>query len=90
MNLKYNNITRLVGQGALYRTSQLFPSAQVILTGSMVDQKPEPVMWTHRYGKAPVVYLSRGHAEEFAQLKFQRLLRNAVYRLTTPDQVELR
>ena len=84
------DITRLIGQGSLYRTSPLAPSAQVILTGSIVDQKPEPVVWTHRYGKAPVVYLSLGHAEDFAQLEFQRLLRNAVHWLTTPDRVGLR
>lgn len=73
---------RLIGKGSLYKASPLKPSAQVILTGTIPDQPPEPILWFHQYGKSQVVYTSLGHVGDFAQPAFNRLLLNTIRYLT--------
>ncbi len=71
-------VGELEGRGSLYRASPLSPSAQVLLSGSIAGAPPEPVLWFHRYGEAPVIYTSLGDPRDFEQPGFSRLLRNAV------------
>ena len=73
-----DGVGEMAGKGSLYRVSPLAPSAQVLLTGSVEGKSPEPILWFHRYGKAPVLYTSLGHPEDFSQPGFNRLLRNAI------------
>lgn len=71
---------RLTGNGSLYRVSPLKPAAKPLLIGSIPDKRAEPVAWTYTYGpnNARIFYTSLGHAEDFAQPAFRRLLLNAV------------
>jgi type 1 glutamine amidotransferase len=71
--------TPFTSNASLYKTSPLAGSAQLLLTGSIPDQEPEPVAWTNRYGSARVFYTSLGHVDDFANPQFRRLLVNAVF-----------
>lgn len=65
--------------GSLYYVSPIDAAATVLLTGTdQTNAKPEPVAWTRTAGKARVFYTSLGHADDFAQPQFRRLLVNAV------------
>jgi len=68
-----------VAGGSLYRNEPLPPSSTVLLTGSVSDQPPEPVAWTHLYKKARVFYTSLGHPRDFDNASFRRLLTNAIF-----------
>lgn len=64
-------------KGALYKTSPLAKTAQMLMTGEIPGQPPEPVVWTNEYGKARVFYTSLGHREDFQTPQFVTLLHNA-------------
>jgi type 1 glutamine amidotransferase len=51
-----------------------------LLIGSIPDQNPEPVAWTNvvRGGGARVFYTSLGHADDFANPAFRKLLVNGI------------
>ncbi len=68
-----------MSNGSLYKTSPLAGSAQLLLTGSIPDQKPEPVAWTNMYKQARIFYTSLGHPDDFGNPQFRRLLINAVF-----------
>ena len=71
---------KLLGKGSLYKSSPLEESARPLLTGSIPDQPSEPIAWTHLYGpkKARVFYTSFGHPDDFQDVNFRGLLRNAI------------
>jgi nicotinamidase-related amidase/type 1 glutamine amidotransferase len=71
--------TPFVSNGSLYETSPLAGSAQLLLTGSIPGQKPEPVAWTNMYKQARIFYTSLGHPDDFGNPQFRRLLINAVF-----------
>ena len=68
-----------VAGGSLYLNSPLPPSSTVLLMGSITDQPPEPVAWTHSYKSARVFYTSLGHPKDFENPAFRRLLVNAIF-----------
>lgn len=71
--------TPFISNGSLYETSPLAGSAQLLLTGSIPGQKPEPVAWTNMYKQARIFYTSLGHPDDFGNPEFRRLLINAVF-----------
>ena len=66
--------------GSLYRNAPLPPSSTVLLTGSVSNEPPEPVAWTHNYKAARVFYTSLGHPKDFENPSFRRLVVNAIFR----------
>jgi type 1 glutamine amidotransferase len=46
--------------------------------GKIAKAEPEPVAWTNTYGKSRIFYTSLGHADDFNDPSFVRLLSNAV------------
>src|SRR6266540_2496534 len=68
-----------IAGGSLYRNAPLPPSSTVLLTGSVTNQPPEPVAWTHRYKASRVFYTSLGHPKDFENPSFRRLVVNAIF-----------
>ena len=68
-----------LSNGSLYETRPLADNATVLLIGTIPDQEPEPVAWTHRYKDSRVFYTSLGHLDDFDAPSFRRLLVNAVF-----------
>jgi len=66
-----------VAGGSLYLNTPLPRSSTVLLMGSVTNQPPEPVAWTHSYKSARVFYTSLGHPKDFDNAAFRRLLVNA-------------
>ena len=91
--LKGVDVGSLTSKGTLYKVSPLAASAAPILTGTIPGQTPEPVAWTNLTALGGrVFYTSLGHAGDFAQPAFTRLLRNAITwaaGLDVPDKVEV-
>lgn len=73
------DLTKLIGNGSLYKVSPLAVSAVPVLMGSIPEVPAEPVAWTYtnRFG-GRVFYTSLGHIDDFAQPSFQRLLLNGL------------
>jgi len=69
----------LLSRGSLYRPSPLAAGTQLLLIGTIPDQPPEPVAWTHRYKNSRVFYTSLGHPDDFRNPQFRTLLINAVF-----------
>jgi type 1 glutamine amidotransferase len=65
--------------GSLYKTSPLAKGATLLLTGSITNQPPEPMAWTHNYKGARVFYTSLGHPKDFDHPAFRTLLVNAIF-----------
>lgn len=69
----------------LYKNAPLrSPNAQVLLTGTIPNQKPEPVLWVNNTGKNKVVYTSLGHWEDWNTPAVQHLFVNVIHYLV-PD-----
>jgi type 1 glutamine amidotransferase/nicotinamidase-related amidase len=65
--------------GSLYKTSPLSAGTQALLLGTIPGQSPEPVAWINGNTSSRVFYTSLGHADDFENPSFRRLLRNAVF-----------
>lgn len=78
--LKGIAVSKLPGNGSLYKVSPLVPDAKPLLLGSIPDKPVEPVAWARLYGakQARVFYTSLGHPDDFRNPEFRRLLVNAV------------
>lgn len=78
--LKGIALSELVGNGTLYKNTPLAKTATPLLIGTIPNQPPEPVAWTHRYGtkQAKVFYTSLGHVDDFKEPAFRRLMLNAI------------
>ena len=74
------SLDKFEGNGSLYKVSPIATSATPLLIGSIPDQASEPVAWTNLSGekKARVFYTSLGHAEDFENPAFRKLLQNGV------------
>jgi type 1 glutamine amidotransferase len=76
-----------VAGGSLYRNAPLPSPSAILLSGSVTNQPPEPVAWTHPYKNARVFYTSLGHPKDFENPSFRRLLVNAIFwTLNRPGQ----
>jgi type 1 glutamine amidotransferase/nicotinamidase-related amidase len=69
--------TPFTSKASLYRTSPLKASATPLLVGTIDNQKPEPIAWTHSYNKSRVFYTSLGHKDDFQTPQFEKLMHNA-------------
>jgi type 1 glutamine amidotransferase len=78
--LKGLNVSELIGAGSLYKVSPLEPDTTPLLIGSIPEQAPEPIAWTHRFGdkRARVFFTSLGHPDDFTNAEFRRLLVNGI------------
>lgn len=65
--------------GSLYLNAPLPASSTVLLMGSVTNQPPEPVAWTHEYKGARIFYTSLGHPKDFENRPFRRMLVNAIH-----------
>ena len=74
------NVSELLGAGSLYKVSPLEPDTTPLLIGSIPEQAPEPIAWTHRFGDkhARVFFTSLGHPDDFTNPQFRRLLVNGI------------
>lgn len=70
-------VTPYVCTGSLYRNSAIAPDTTVLLTGT-IPEHTEPVAWTRIYRGGRVFYTSLGHADDFRQPSFLRLVANAL------------
>lgn len=78
--LKDITLSELIGNGTLYKNTPLAKTATPLLIGTIPNQPPEPIAWTHRYGpkQAKIFYTSLGHADDFKEPAFRRLMLNAI------------
>ncbi|HKQ37165.1 MAG TPA: ThuA domain-containing protein [Verrucomicrobiae bacterium] len=65
--------------GSLYKTSPLAKGTTLLLTGSITNQPPEPMAWTHNHKGGRVFYTSLGHPKDFDNPAFRTMLVNAVF-----------
>jgi type 1 glutamine amidotransferase len=65
--------------GSLYKTSPLAKGTTLLLMGSITNQPPEPMAWTHTYKSSRVFYTSLGHPKDFDHPAFRTMLVNAVF-----------
>ena len=78
--LKGVSLASFTSIGSLYKVSPLMPDTTPLLIGSIPEQAPEPVAWTHLYGsnRARVFYTSLGNPDDFQNPEFRRILLNGV------------
>ena len=74
------DLSRFASSGSLYKVTPLGGSTTPLLVGSVPDQNPEPVAWTNspRVGQSRVFYTSLGHADDFQNPAFRKLLVNGI------------
>lgn len=74
------DVTRVVGNGSLYKVAPLAISTTPLLIGSIPGQQPEPVAWTNILpaGGSRVFYTSLGHVADFENPAFRKLLVNGI------------
>jgi type 1 glutamine amidotransferase len=72
-------VAKLVGQGSLYKVSPLAKTATPLLVGTIPGEPSEPIAWVNAPATGGrVFYTSLGHADDFSEPPFNRLLRNAI------------
>ena len=72
-------LTKLTGNGGLYKNTPLAGSTTPLLLGTITDQPTEPVAWTNRpRSGGRVFYTSLGHSADFASPAFRKLLLNGI------------
>lgn len=78
--LKDVAVSKLAGNGGLYKVSPLNPACTPLLMGTLAGQPAEPVAWTYLQGpkKGRVFYTSMGHADDFQIPDFRKFLLNSV------------
>ena len=71
----------LVGHGSLYKVSPLLAGTTPLLIGTVPGQNAEPVAWTNLAGprQARVFFTSLGHAQDFENPAFRKLLVNGLF-----------
>ena len=72
------NVTGLRGNGSLYKVSPLIKTATPLLIGSIPDKPAEPIAWVVEAKGGRRFYTSLGHADDFKEPAFNRLLLNAL------------
>ncbi len=73
------DVKQLLGNGSLYVVSPLAASTTVILNGQIDNAAPEPVAWFNtRSDGGTSFYTSLGHIDDFQNVHFNQLLKNAL------------
>ncbi|MEZ6128286.1 MAG: ThuA domain-containing protein [Planctomycetaceae bacterium] len=76
------DVRKLVGNGSLYKVSPLTDSTSPVLLGSIPNAAREPVAWFNKRSDGGTsFYTSLGHIEDFANVEFQKLLKNVLLSL---------
>ncbi len=71
--------SEFVSSGSLYKVTPLHPGTQVLMTGKIPNELPQPVAWTYvRADGGRSFYTSLGHIDDFKQPAFRQLLTNAL------------
>ena len=63
----------------LYKNTPLSPTAQVLLTGTIPGEAPEPLLWTNRYKESRIVYTSLGHWDDWEIPAFRGMVTSALF-----------
>jgi len=63
----------------LYKNTPLSPTVQVLLTGTIPGEAPEPLLWTNRYKESRIVYTSLGHWNDWQIPAFRQMVTNALF-----------
>lgn len=80
-------VGELTGTGSLYLVRPLATTATPLLIGSVPEKEAEPIAWTNLAGKreARVFYTSLGHARDFENAQFRKLLVNGIFWAIEPQ-----
>lgn len=73
-----SGVTPFVSAGSLYKNQGLSPDCEVLMMGES-PEATEPITWTRSYKGGRVFYTSLGHAQDFQEASFKRLLVNALF-----------
>ena len=76
------DISKLVGNGSLYKVSPIAKTTTPLLIGAIDGLPSEPIAWTNLagpQGKTRVFFTSLGHADDFANPAFRKLLANSLF-----------
>jgi len=64
---------------SLYRTSPVADDVEVLMTGTIQGEQPEPVVWTRNHNGGRVVYIGLGGLQDWQSSTFKRLVSNALF-----------
>lgn len=71
-------VTPFVSAGSLYKNKGIAADCRVLMTGTS-PESTEPITWTRTHNGGRVFYTSLGHAQDFQEESFRRLLANALF-----------
>lgn len=74
-----NGVGDFKSKYSLYKTSPVAPDVNVLMTGEIPGEKPEPLAWTRIYKGGRVCYIGLGGLQDFENPTFARLLTNAIF-----------
>jgi type 1 glutamine amidotransferase len=72
-------IKNFTSKYSLYRTSPVADDVKVLMTGTIPDHDPEPVVWTRNFKGAWVVYISIGGVQDWDNTMFVKLVTNSIF-----------
>lgn len=89
------DLAHLQGNGSLYKTVPLAITTTPLLLGTVPPQPSEPVAWTNvpAKGHGRVFYTSLGHANDFENPAFRKLLLNGIcwcLHVAAPEEARLK
>jgi type 1 glutamine amidotransferase len=64
---------------SLYKTSPVAPDVEVLMTGTIPGEQPEPLAWTRTYKGARICYIALAGLQDFENPTFLRLVANALF-----------
>ncbi len=74
-----NGVGKLKSRSSLYQASPLAGDTQLLLTGKIPGEEPEPVAWTRVHNGGRVFYTSLGSPEDFKNSAFKKMIANALF-----------
>jgi type 1 glutamine amidotransferase/nicotinamidase-related amidase len=64
---------------SLYRTSPVAEDINVLMTGKIPNEEPEPVVWARQRKDSRVVYIGLGGLQDWENSTFRRLVTNSLF-----------
>jgi type 1 glutamine amidotransferase/nicotinamidase-related amidase len=64
---------------SLYQTSPVAQDARVLMTGHLLEQRAEPLVWAREHKGGRVVYIGLGGLQDWENSTFRRLVTNAIF-----------
>ena len=71
-------VTDFESRYSLYKTSPVAHDVEVLMTGTIPDGGPEPVVWIRQHDGGRVVYIAQGGLQDFENPTFRQLVTNAL------------